>query len=356
MPTETYSLRVKKQQGQKTLDVANQLKLIDWKFEIQRNGAFLYVPLVNEPSEYDLKILKDSDINFTVTTSQFEERQRRGEQFVELLRGRLSPQLLAILPRSIDFVGDIAIVEIPSELQAHKKVIGNAILRSNRNVHTVLSKAGAVNGTFRTRIFDFLAGEQRTETTHSENGCKYRVDIAKVYFSPRLSHEHKRVASAVQESETVMDLFAGVGPFAVLIAKTHKKVQVYAVDANPYAVEYLKTNIRINRVMGKIHPMLGNAREVISEKTSRIADRVIMNLPGKAIEFVDVACQAIKPKGGIIHFYFFMDSSNSQETVKARLAEVVKESGRSVKGIISGRIVRDTAPYQAQVVLDVEVE
>jgi tRNA (guanine37-N1)-methyltransferase len=355
MPTETYSLKVKKQQGQKTLDAANQLELIDWKFEIQRNKAFLYIPLVNKPSEHDLKILKHSDINFTVTTKQFEEKQKRGQTFIELLRERLSPQLLAILPRSIDFVGDIAIVEIPTELQAHKKVIGNAILRSNRNVHTVLSKAGVVNGTFRTRMFDFLAGELKTETTHSENGCKYRLDIAKVYFSPRLSHEHERVASAVRESETVIDMFAGVGPFAILIAKTHKNVQIYAVDANPCAVEYLKTNIRINRVMGKIHPILGNARNVITERASRIADRVIMNLPSQAMEFVDAACQAIRQKGGIIHFYCFTDSSNTEENTKARLAEAVKKSGRSLKGIITGRIVRETAPYQAQVVLDVEV-
>jgi tRNA (guanine37-N1)-methyltransferase len=352
---ETCSLSVVKQLGKKTLDVANQLKLVDWKFEIQRKRAFLYVPLVKQPSEHDLKILKNSGINFTITANQFVERQKRGETFVEQLRGRLSPQLLAILPRSIDFIGDIAIVEIPIELRVKKKIIGEAILRSNRNVHTVLSKAGAINGTFRTRKFDLLAGEKTTETTHRENGCKYLLDISKVYFSPRLGYEHKRVASLVHESETVVDLFAGIGPFAILIAKTHENVQVYAVDANPYAIEYLNTNIRINRVVGKIHPLLGNARQVISGKTSGAADRVIMNLPGKAMEFVDVACKAIKEKGGIIHFYFFTDSSNSLETVKTRLAEAVEKSGRNVKTVVGGRIIRVTAPYEAQAVLDIEV-
>jgi len=355
MSTERHSLKVTKQQGQKTLDLASQLKLVDWKFEIQRDRVFLYIPLLNQPSEQDLKIFKDSGINLTITASQFEERQKRGETLVEQLRGRLSPQLLAVLPRSIDFVGSIAIVEIPRELRVHQKIIGEVILKSNRNVHTVLSKMGAVNGTFRTRAFDFLAGEQTTVTTHKENGCQYRVDIAKVYFSPRLSHEHQRVASSVQEGETVIDLFAGVGPFAILIARTHENVQVYAVDANPHAVEYLETNIRINRVIGKIHPLSGNARQVISGKTSGIADRVIMNLPGKAMEFVDVASRAIKERGGIIHFYFFTDSSNSLETVKARFVEVVEKSGRNVKRIIGERIVRETAPYQAQAVLDIEV-
>ncbi len=355
MPTETHSLRVAKQQGQKTLEVANHLKLVDRKFEIRRGKNFLYIPLVNHLSEHELKILKDSGVNFAIATSQFEERKKQRETFVEQLRGRLPQRLLANLPRSIDFVGDLAVVEIPEELQTHKKIIGEAILRSNRNVHTVLSKAGAINGTFRTRAFDFLAGERTTKTLHKEHGCKYQVDLAKVYFSPRLSHEHKRVASSVQEGETVIDLFTSVGPFAILIAKMRENVKVYAIDANPEAVKYLKTNVRINRVMAKVHPLLGDARQVISGKTSSIADRIVMNLPEKAIEFVDVACRALKGRGGIIHFYFFMNSSNSMETAKANLVKTVAKSKRRVKKIIGQRIVRETAPYRAQAVLDVEV-
>jgi tRNA (guanine37-N1)-methyltransferase len=355
MPIETHGLRVPKQQGQKTFEVANLLKLVDRKLEIRRGRNFLCIPLINQLSEHDLKILKDSGVNFALTTCQFEERKKEEGTLGERLRGRLPQRLLENLPRSIDFVGDLAVVEIPEELQTRRKIIGEAILRSNRNVHTVLSKAGAINGIFRTRTFDFLAGERTTKTLHKEHGCKYELDLAKVYFSPRLSHEHKRVASSVQEGETVVDLFTGVGPFAILIAKTHENVKVYAIDANPEAVKYLKTNVRINRVMAKVHPLLGDARQVIRGKTSCIADRIVMNLPEKAIEFVDVACRALKGRGGTIHFYFFMDSSNSLETAKANLLKAVAESKRRVKKIIGQRIVRETAPYRAQAVLDVEV-
>lgn len=355
MAIEKHSLRVAKQHGQKILEVANQLKIVDRKFEIRRRKNFLHIPLVNNPSEYELKILRDSGVNFVITTEQFEERKKETETFVEQLRGRMPQRLLAKLPRSIDFVGDIAVVEIPDELQTHRKIIGEAILRSNSNVHTVLSKASAINGTFRTRAFDFLAGERTTKTLHKEHGCKYEMDLAKVYFSPRLSHEHKRVASSVQEGETVIDLFTGVGPFAILIAKMHENAKVYAIDANPEAIKYLKSNVRINRVMAKVHPLLGDARQVISGKTSSIADRIVMNLPEKAIEFVDVACRALKERGGIIHYYFFLDSSNSLETAKANLAKAVAKSKRRVMKIIDQRIVRETAPYRAQAVFDVEV-
>jgi tRNA (guanine37-N1)-methyltransferase len=95
-----------------------------------------------------------------------------------------------------------------------------------------LTKAGDISGTYRIRDYTFIAGEHKTQTIHREFGCQFHVDIAKAYFSPRLSHEHQRVASLVQSCETVVDLFAGVGPFSVMIAKKNPNVKVYAVDLN----------------------------------------------------------------------------------------------------------------------------
>ncbi|MEM3760367.1 MAG: class I SAM-dependent methyltransferase family protein, partial [Candidatus Bathyarchaeia archaeon] len=275
--------------------------------------------------------------------------------FTELLENKLPPHLLASLPRAIDFVGDIAIIEIPPELEAHKALIGEAILKAHKKVQTVLAKAGAVSGTYRLREFSVIAGKSKTETIHKEYGCQFYVDISKAYFSPRLSYEHNRVASLVKDNETVIDMFSGVGPFAILIAKTHENVKVYAIDINPYAIEFLQKNIRLNRVEGKIHPILGDAKEVVEEKLSGIADRVIMNLPEKAIEFVDVACKAIKPTGGIIHFYTFVSGSDSLENLKLKLIGTVENCGRKVDEILFSRFVRATAPYEWQAVLDAKI-
>ena len=107
--------------------------------------------------------------------------------------------------------------------------------------------------------------------------------------------------------------FAGVGPFSVLIAKKNPEVRVYAVDINPDAVELLKVNARVNRVENRVFPILGDARQITATKLKGSADRVIMNLPETAIEFVDAACQAIKPQGGIIHFYAFVRQPDSIE-------------------------------------------
>jgi tRNA (guanine37-N1)-methyltransferase len=150
-------------------------------------------------------------------------------------------------------------------------------------------------------------------------------------------------------------MFAGVGPFSILIAKTHENVKVYAIDVNPYAIKFLQKNIRLNRVEGKINPILGDAKKVVEERLSGTADRVVMNLPEKAIEFVDVACKAIKPAGGIIHFYTFISGSDSLENIKLKFTDAVEKCGRKVDKILFSRFVRETAPYEWQAVLDAKI-
>jgi tRNA (guanine37-N1)-methyltransferase len=355
MPKKVRCLKVPKKQGEEAITLASEARIIDKEFEVHRDEDFLYIPLISQPKEDALKTLSENGVTYQILTCTFQERKKQKPSLTEMLSTELPPHLLASLPHALDFVGDIAIIEIPQELDSYKKIIGAAILKTNRNVGTVLAKAGAVSGTYRLREFSIIGGEQKTETVHREFGCRYSVDVAKAYFSPRLSYEHKRVASLVKENETIVDMFAGVGPFAILIAKTHQNVKVYAIDANPNAFEYLKKNIRLNRAISEIHPFLGDARHVVEEKLTGVADRVIMNLPEKAIEFVDVACRALKPEGGIIHFYSFVSASNPLEATKIRLAGVVEKTGRKVAEVPFSRMVRETAPYKWQVVLDVNV-
>lgn len=355
MPKKSTCLKVPKIHGEKAIILANKLKIVNRELEIQRDHNFIYVPLIRQPLENELETFKEQLPKSQVSIRIFSEKEKRIKTFVELLEDKLPPHLLASLPRAMDFVGEIAVIEIPPELDKYKTIIGEAVLKAHGTVRTVLAKVGVVGGTYRLREFSVIAGETRTETTHKEYGCKFHVDLAKVYFSPRLSYEHNRVASLVKNGETVVDLFAGVGPFAILIAKTHKNVKVYAVDVNPHAIEFLKRNIRQNRVEGKVHPILGDAKQVVEEELLGVADRVIMNLPEKAIEFVDVACKAIKPTGGIIHFYSFIGASNSLEKMKLKFIRAVEECGRNVEEILLSRLVRATAPYEWQAALDAKI-
>ncbi|MEM3577192.1 MAG: class I SAM-dependent methyltransferase family protein [Candidatus Bathyarchaeia archaeon] len=355
MPKETVCLKIQKGEGEKAIVLANRLGIIDKELEIQRDQKFIYVPLVRQPSEGELKLLQSQILGHEITTYVFQEKTKKSKTLIEHLEGKLPPHLLASLPKAMDVVGDIAIIEVPPELERHKGLIGEAIIETHKNVRTVLAKAGAVSGTYRLREFTVIAGEPKTVTVHREHGCQYHVDLAKAYFSPRLSYEHHRVASQVKEGETIIDMFAGVGPFSVLIAKTHEHVKAYAIDINPEAVELLKRNIRLNRVDGKVYPLLGDAEEIIEKMLIGAADRVIMNLPEKAIDFVSSACKALKANGGVIHFYSFVKSSESLGDIKIRFAQTVEKAGRRLDKILFSRLVRETAPYEWQAVIDAAI-
>ena len=355
MPKSTICIKVPKNQGERTIALANKLGLIDKSLGIQRDEGTLCIPLIRHPEETELATLKNQVPNYQLTTSVFTEKKPPAETLIQALEKTLPSHLMASLPQALDIIGDIAIIEVPPELKTYENLIGEAILKTHRNIRTVLAKAGAISGTYRLREFTFIAGEHKTQTVHREFGCQYHVDIAKAYFSPRLSHEHQRVASLVQTGETVVDLFAGVGPFSVLIAKKNLKVKVYAVDINHEAVELLKVNVRVNRVENRVFPLLGDAKQITSNKLHGLADRVIMNLPETAIEFVDAACQAIKPQGGIIHFYAFVRSPDSIENLKLRFSEAAWKAGRKVESFLYAKSIRETAPYESQIVLDAKV-
>ena len=219
MPKSSICIKTPKKHGQKIIALASKLELIDKSLEIEREQDSLCIPIVRQPQENELAMLKGEVPEVQLSTAVFIEKELPKENLIQILENKLPPNLLAMLPQALDVIGDIAIIDIPPELKSRENIIGEAILQTHRNIKTVLAKAGAISGTYRVREYDFIAGEQKTQTIHKEFGCQYHVDVAKAYFSPRLSHEHERVASLVQKGETVVDLFAGVGPFSVLIAK-----------------------------------------------------------------------------------------------------------------------------------------
>ena len=355
MPKKAPCLKIPKKQGQKIIATISRLGFFDKSLKIERDQDSIYVPLARLPDDDEFAALKREVSELHLEEHLFSEKHLAAETLAQSLEGKLPLNLLPSLPQALDIIGDIAIVEISVELQQFHTIIGEAILQTHRNVKTVLAKAGAISGTYRVRDLQFLAGENKTATVHKEFGCKYNVDVAKAYFSPRLSHEHMRVASLVQPEEVVVDLFAGVGPFSVLIGKIQPRAKVYAVDLNPDAVELLKINVRVNRVEGKVFPILGDAREISESTLKGKADRVIMNLPETAIDFVDAACQTVKPEGGIVHFYGFVRHPDSTENLKQRFSKAVQSAGRRVETFVCDRTVRETAPYEAQIVLDVKI-
>jgi tRNA (guanine37-N1)-methyltransferase len=357
MEKESFCLKVPKATGETALSLTNRLGLTNKSLLILKEGEkSLCIPLTRKLDAEELSTFNQFLPEFNLSKQLFQEKKQPQKTLEEILADQLPPHLIASLPHALDVIGDIAIIEVPPELEPYKSILGQAILEKHRNVHVVLAKAGPIAGTFRIRDFEFIAGEHRTTTLHKEFGCNYQVDVAKAYFSPRLSHEHQRVASLILEGETVVDLFAGVGPFAILIAKTHRNSKVYAIDINADAVDLLKKNARLNRVETRVFPIVGDSRKIVDEQLMGLADRVIMNLPETASEFIDVACKAIKPSGGIVHFYGFIRLPETIEDMKRQFCEAVEKSGRKVSMIRHAKTVRATAPYEYQAVIDAEIQ
>ncbi|MCX8171624.1 MAG: class I SAM-dependent methyltransferase family protein [Candidatus Bathyarchaeota archaeon] len=271
------------------------------------------------------------------------------------LTGFLEPSEIKMLYKSFDIVGDIAILKIPERLEGKGEVIAEALMQIHRNVKTVLCQVGPVSGDLRLRELRWLRGEKRFETIHKEHGCLFKVDLSKCYFSPRLSYERMRIARQVKSGEVIVNMFAGVGCFSIIIARHSGAKKVYSIDINPAAIHYMRENINLNRVENVVEAILGDSKEIILSRLTGAVDRVLMPLPEKAYEYLDYALMALKPTGGIIHYYDFEHTKKGEDPI-ANVADKVskKLSDLGVAFNISlARIVRTVGPRWFQVALDI---
>jgi len=354
-PTRKNCLSVPEVLGQRGLGLCKQLGILDGRYKISRKKREVLLPLIRGLTDDETEHLRNELSSFELGEEEFEPNLGRRPTVRQVLKGTVPQEFLGKLSRSLSTVGDIAIVEIPDELSGFDEQIGNAVLAVNPNVKTVLKKASSIQGIYRTREFRVVAGENRTTTIHREYGCNFHVDLSKVYFNPRLGYERSRISRLVSEGEMILDMFAGVGPFSIHIARRVKNVKVIAVDINPAAIEYLRRNIEANRVQDRVLPVLGDVERMVQEKLEGKVDRVIMNLPGSSEKYISIACRALGVQGGIVHYYRFSGGDRAIEEVEENFVKGVKEAGRRVEEVVIARKVVATAPREWQIGLDARV-
>ena len=258
----------------------------------------------------------------------------------------------------IEIIGDIAVIRKPPDIDLEDmKAIGEEILKEIPYVKSVWCAVSEVKGTYRLRNYVHLVGEHRSETVYVEHGCKFKLDITKVYISPALNYEHKRIAEMVKPGETIVNMFAGIGIFSIVIARKVSPVKVYSIDVNPYAYRYMVENVRINKVENYVIPLLGDAAEVIVKKLISVADRVLMPLPELAISYLKYAVLSLRSKG-FLHTYLFVKANNRKESLKKAEEMYSQELVKYVRNyrLLSYRVVRSVGPRKYQVVLDYYVE
>ena len=266
----------------------------------------------------------------------------------DAIKNKLTKTELSFLKRAFDVIGDIAIIEIPAKLTKKQKTIAQALLNQHKNIKVVLKKAGIHVGVFRTQKLKHLAGEKRKETIYRENGVQIKLDVEKVYFSPRLSTERKRIAGLIKKGEEILVMFSGCGIYPAVIAKNTEAKHITGIEINTVAHRYALENIRINKA-ANIDLINGDVKNIAPRMAQRY-DRILMPLPKGAEDFLDLAIDLIKPKG-TIHFYDFLAEEDFPGKSISKIDNACKKSEKKYK-IISSVRCGQYSPRKYRVCID----
>jgi tRNA (guanine37-N1)-methyltransferase len=119
----------------------------------------------------------------------------------------------------------------------------------------------------------------------------------------------------------------------------------------------MQENVKINRVYGRVYPILGDSKSAVQTQLHGIADRVLMPLPEKALEYLPIALLALRKTGGWIHYYDFQHATGKEDPAeKTELKVTEKLESLGVRYMFAySRVVRSTGPNWYQTVLDIHV-
>ncbi|WXG45101.1 MAG: hypothetical protein WED04_11775 [Promethearchaeati archaeon SRVP18_Atabeyarchaeia-1] len=291
----------------------------------------------------------------------------------DILANLIPPQKARLIYGAYDIVGDLVVTKVPAELDEYEREVGEAIHLAHPGVRRVFRVIGETKEIERNRLLRAIWPESPqngrdggthtsgwSRTIYREQGCRFVVDVEKVFFTPRLSYERMRVARQVKSREVAANLFGGVGTYAIIIAKVCPEVErTYSIDVNPNADELSRENVVINKCWNKVMPILGDAKIVCRDELKGVCDRVIMPLPENAKYFLDSAVTALKEGCECtINFYAEISGKEVENEVHKVVDETKKRivsSGAKSCEAICWRIVREVGARRYHVAIDLRV-
>lgn len=300
---------------------------------IRERDGFLLIPLTERVSE-----------GYPIETVELPAQGVRPRNYRQTVA--VPDEFRSLLPRSYDVIGHVVVIRLADELRPFASEIGAGLLRFHEGAETVAVDEG-VQGPYRQRGIRVVAGKEDTRTLHKEFGLTLALDPAKVHFSPRMATERRRVAKAIQAPEVVVDAFSGVGPFALHACRAGAR-RVYAVDANPEAVAFLRENVRRNRADAVV-PLAGPIEEVLPDFEP--ADRFILDYPWEPLPYVPLAAGALK-ENGVLHYYEILDRTEREERFETLEATLPKGRTLEVQAV---REVRGYSPTQVHYAFDLRI-
>jgi len=324
---ERPCVRVAREDGEATRQRLAEAELLDHDYDIVHADGELYLPVVDPDGV---------PADLPVVTRDVPPRESQ----------TLPVDILGFEP-TYERLGEIVIID--EDDAERTSAIADAIMDSSIPAETVLNRASKVKGEQRVREWDVLAGDG-TETVHREYGSEFLVDVADVYFSPRLATERHRVVEQVESGEHFFDMFAGVGPFVIPAAR--RGATAVGVDINETAIGYLRANAERNDVAERVTAIAGDVREVAAEYPSW-ADRLVMNLPHSADEFLETAVE-LAGEECVLHYYDIQHEDDPHGPGEAAIREAAEPAGYDVD-VETRHTVRSYAPHELNVCLDVRL-
>jgi len=322
----------------------SQLGLFDRSRSVKHSPSYVYFPISISTARAKKLIAK----RWVEIVAVKDAKSEPVRNYRDELGSILTTAEMGELTRGYDMLGNIAIIDLSGKLKRKERKIADALMRSHKSVKTVLAKAGAVSGVYRIRKVRYVAGEKNYIAEYRENNCTFRFDVRKTFFSNRLSFERTRIMGLVKDKESVMVMFAGVGPFAIEIAKAHPKTTVRGIELNRNACTYMNGNIKLNKVTN-VKAQCGDVKK-LAGRNRGFADRIIMPLPNSSIEFLDQVFTVAKRKA-VVHLYRIGPTGAVVADTKAMIREHAKRKGYSVRFVFD-RVVRPYSSKDVEIVLD----
>ncbi len=278
-------------------------------------------------------------------------RRSPAERVRRRLAERAGPSVARAMPVGYQRLGRVLLLRLPESLRPHYHALG-AAWQEELGVATVLVRAGPVDGELRRPTVEVVAG-RATETEVVEFGVRWRFDAARILFAQGNRTERRRAGELVRPGEAVVDLFAGIGYFAIPAARSSPTTRVVAVEKNPESFRYLLENARANGVAERIDARLGDNREV--PIPHRTADRVFLGYLPSAVPWVARAVGLLRPDGGWLHVHTVADSRSAVPDAESQVTEEVGRVGGALRSPARGREVKPYGPGRTHVVVDVRV-
>ncbi len=285
------------------------------------------------------------------------------ESLAQRVLGKLSPEEANALPRGFQTLQDVAILNLKPVLWAKRDIIAAALLDIYPYIKSVWGKEfgeAKVTGQFRTPTgLEHLAGVNKSEVLARENGVIFKHDFTQVIFSKGNITERSYLPKLVQSGEYVLDMFAGIGYFSLMIAKHASPAHVDSCEINPASYKYLVENIQLNGLSHLVTPHFGDCAKIVPDlvKAGLRADRIVMGVFPPPKEYLPVAFQAVKHDTGTVIHYEGKVSDGDTSTLLADVQDEAKQTNLIKEvTLLESRLVKSLGIRKQHGVIDVLVK